>query len=1574
MKKNLQLLLLVAAMLLPWTTKAQLSCDDGMSSCALTVEMHDSYGDGWNGGTLTVMQGSTVRATLTLNGGNAGEAEVPVCSGEISFQWSSGNYDDEVSFTIYNADGTVMASISDASMLGGTFHTDTVVCPTCPRPRGLVASNVTNSSALITWSESSIATSWVVEYANGMFTPGSGDATVEYLTDTTLSLTGLSGNTAYYVYVRALCSDDDSSAWTMLSFRTACGTELQTLPYYENFDQHSILQAPACWEVSTIANYSDYGSPVVYPNQGRNGSNALFFNDISFGSAIETRCGTPFFGNPASLQAQYYAKYSPSMASAPDLFVVGLMDGAGTFVPYDTVALTPNYEPHTVYFDGCTLDSARLAFRVYMAGNFYNGFAAFVDDITVMEAPDCRQPLNFASTGNTPTSVTLAWDANQADTWEVAYGPTGIALTDAAVEYEYNISDTYVTIEDLSDTGSYDFYVRAVCGSGDYSAWAGPINVLPGLVLMGSTDTAMGCNFTVADDGGLNGSYSPNMFQTLVLLPSQEDSTLHLSGTVITPNITSEKLTIYEGIGTDGRVLGVFGGPSGAETMVNVTSSVGAITLTFLSDYYASYYPEQCIGFELHASCEVRPDCNPVYDLSVSDISGTTARLAWLCSSEVADYTVTVTDTASQVSVQHTANTNSFLIPSLSELTTYEVSVTVNCTNGSASPAASLTFTTGCLAGGELTYGTNSQATNYLPFNAYYNYAASQQIIPTDQLPSVGDTLFGISLWNNGANTANRNITIFVDTTSLPNLNGHNFIPQDSAHIVYSAATAVTAGPDWIYIPFSTPFAYPGEGNLLITFDDNTGSYATPYPYFGVNNTNDTMSLTFQSDGTNPDVFTASNFTPTPRKYNSHLKLHMNCMEVNCVAPHVAATAGSTSIDVEWAPGYTETTWSVEHKLHSDAQWTMDVVATTSTNYTISGLMANNQYDVRVTSLCGDDNASATVMVTTVCEAIASLPFLEDFEGFTASSELGTNIQSCWHRIDNSDYGEYPYATNYEAFSGSSSVFFTYAYVPYLVLPLFETSIDSLVVQAKVFNANAGSTASVRVGVLTDPTNAGTFTSVGTVNVVSNGTDWEDIEVSLENYTGTGRYIAISVGSGNTTFYLDDLRVVRANPCGRVSNPTVDSTTLTEAYLSWTDPANVGDYTICWGYANDVNAAIDSMTVTSTSCTLSSLTHSTSYYAWVRTNCTDAQGWWTAFGQFSTPCGEIVAVPWSEDFENTLVGYLPTCWTASETMYGYPYVDDYLTYQSNRALNFGADNYMGGISRNVVAMPAIASLGGLQLSFFMRAYSTDYMPTLTVAGLLDANNNFIPVDTLTVSTTWAPVTIYLDNYTNRGSNRIAFLMEQSIVGSANIAIDNLVLDSAAGCRPVSNVVSPSTTDNSISLTWQENGEATQWMIAYSTSAMSNPSAGTLVPSTATSAVLTGLNPNTDYYVYVRAICGVGDSSPWSDPCIASTLCLTTTSFPIVESFDNVVLPNCWQVEYDASLHEWQFGVSGVSNYSSVLTPQEGTGNAAFLHSTSGSTTTLLSPVMDLTQLTNPYLSFWHVQPVWSGDQDILTLL
>ena len=211
----------------------------GGTTCMIEINGADSFGDGWNGNAIQVMQAGNVIATFTIASGNSASAQIPVCSGyPVSFAWVSGSYPSETSFEIKDGAGMVVYSESGSNLTGGeVFYTMNDACPSCI-PAMVAIDTITETSVTISWTGT--AASYDVY---------NGTTLVTNTTNNTYTFTGLTPATTYTFGVQAICSATDTAALATVTVATACA-DITTLPYTEGFEN-----GLGCW--STVNGSAD---------------------------------------------------------------------------------------------------------------------------------------------------------------------------------------------------------------------------------------------------------------------------------------------------------------------------------------------------------------------------------------------------------------------------------------------------------------------------------------------------------------------------------------------------------------------------------------------------------------------------------------------------------------------------------------------------------------------------------------------------------------------------------------------------------------------------------------------------------------------------------------------------------------------------------------------------------------------------------------------------------------------------------------------------------------------------------------------------------------------------------------------------------------------------------------------------------------------------------------------------------------------------------------------------------------------------------------------------------------------
>lgn len=326
----------------------------------------------------------------------------------------------------------------------------------CLNPAGFTA-NVTGLGTVdLNWTNPGGASKWEIEIIPKDATPtGHG---VEYEGTLPFEATGTATGmplvqnpfepqTDYKFFVRAICNDTGISLWVgPLEFRTAgfgdsCDSPIQfsQLPYFTSNDTGNFLKKPyisgAGCAPSGIWAFGIYGVHYRYT--------ADFTGDVR----IEMRDQGQFAG----------------------MFIV---DECGDF---GVDCLDSRYS-----FDGAIPDQGMVieSFPVIEGEDYYIFISAFNSVTTgytlLVQEVTCQMPAGLSSGNINSTSARLSWDnPGGATMWEVhvheAY--SGIPVTGG----EYSAStNTGFDVAGLEAGTYYEYFVRASCGNGVFSPWAGP--------------------------------------------------------------------------------------------------------------------------------------------------------------------------------------------------------------------------------------------------------------------------------------------------------------------------------------------------------------------------------------------------------------------------------------------------------------------------------------------------------------------------------------------------------------------------------------------------------------------------------------------------------------------------------------------------------------------------------------------------------------------------------------------------------------------------------------------------------------------------------------------------------------------------------------------------------------------------------------------------------------------------------------------------------------------------------------------------------------------------------------------
>ena len=125
------------------------------NSCNVIFDLSDSYGDGWNGASLTVsFSDGTPSQNLTISSGNSASYTFEIGSGvHVTMNWNSGQWDSECSFNVHYENGDIICQASSLSS-GWSFAFDV----NCAGGYGGTYDPVTNLTATV--AANSVTLNW----------------------------------------------------------------------------------------------------------------------------------------------------------------------------------------------------------------------------------------------------------------------------------------------------------------------------------------------------------------------------------------------------------------------------------------------------------------------------------------------------------------------------------------------------------------------------------------------------------------------------------------------------------------------------------------------------------------------------------------------------------------------------------------------------------------------------------------------------------------------------------------------------------------------------------------------------------------------------------------------------------------------------------------------------------------------------------------------------------------------------------------------------------------------------------------------------------------------------------------------------------------------------------------------------------------------------------------------------------------------------------------------------------------------------------------------------------------------
>ncbi len=338
--------------------------------------------------------------------------------------------------------------------------------PACSKPSNLKVDGVTFDSAHVNWnSNDPKALKYILKYGAAGFSPDKkGNALiVDEGKDT--ALTSLSPGQAYEMYVKAVCSNGDTSAFTgPVGFSSKCKTA--SLPSLHNFSS----TFPNCWSRTS-------GNEVTTTNACGNGSGYTLQLNGAIGAEAVTNVYDMSAYNSIQVTYDYRAGSNSNCGNSPEItdhISVDYWNGIKwkQLTNYSGGTAPTTFTPDSFSINSGLTDSFKLRFNVNVgSGAIYDNwnFDNLKIKVGCLPANNLTVDQVGANHGN------VKWSPhNTNNDWQLLYKTKNDSFSNGTLIP--GISDTNYTITNLKGNTSYDVYVREICGLGDTSTFIGPVS------------------------------------------------------------------------------------------------------------------------------------------------------------------------------------------------------------------------------------------------------------------------------------------------------------------------------------------------------------------------------------------------------------------------------------------------------------------------------------------------------------------------------------------------------------------------------------------------------------------------------------------------------------------------------------------------------------------------------------------------------------------------------------------------------------------------------------------------------------------------------------------------------------------------------------------------------------------------------------------------------------------------------------------------------------------------------------------------------------------------------------------
>lgn len=1412
----------------------------------------------------------------------------------------------------------------------------------CIRPINLTVNNITSSTANISWHSRGNEYMWDVIYGTNGFDITQANPITVF--DTLNTLTNLLPNTQYQVYVRANCGGDTSDWSYPCSFTTSCDPITQ-LPWRDNMDSYGNGSSifPGCWRRLTTQS----NRPYVRNNYGYSSPASLYFYSTSttYNIAIlpDIDISIPF--NQLQLDFWLYVQdvgNNIQVGIMTDPNDINSFDSLATFTPSNT----NSWEEFEINLDSYSGTGQYIAFKSdRRAQNSDN--TVYLDNVKLDFIPACPIPRNLVVDSVGTNAVSLSWmERGVATSWAIEFGETGFTTGLGATELAG--TNPYILTGLIGNT-TYDAYVKADCGTGEYSPQSDPLTFFMFEPITGTSHfetfedyvpetriataaIAMGRTYwntkdavpDSVDDALITGEQYNEGAQSLkvnyqndnVLLFTAATSGTHIAEfDMYVPsgnnglvkflssfeNATNNNSGLDINFQANGTAVINAGGSNIAtftynqnqwfHTILAVNLDIDRAFLQVGNQFIYSWQwsigasgnddQNSFKGLELTQSTAGSnyfidnidytanyPLCSRPDSVQFSNIENSSVEVVWTETGSATSWNIEYGPRGFPrgTGIIYSGITNPYTINGLTPNTLYDIYIQADCGNGgfslwtdvAQSMTAQIPVTIPNIIDFEDSIDNEKWSlVNEVQTNKWYISSAVNHTIGGTKALYVSNTTGNTHAYNQTLSTnvwAYRDI-YFTPTTGYYKIkwdwmnNGEECC--DYYRMYLGDIAPVTAGssdrPDNV-IRIGDNYAAQATWQTDSVILDNSYSGQIKRLYFLWHNNS--------SNGTNPpaaiDNINISLIScPTPQNLN-----------VNSIT--------STIASLSWNSGSMETNWIIQYDTAGFTLGDGNIIYTSDSLYDLTGLIPSTNYDLYLKADCGNEDESEWIMISfyTECAPLSSndLPYSESFDSYGTGSSSHYPIPDCWQRSSTYDT-DMPYISS-RNYSSPGSLFFQTDNNSYTiaVMKAFDSyvNMDSLELSFRMRMNNLATNGFI-IGVMTGSDDVATFFPVDTLYPTAVDT-WQEFVVDLNQYHGSGRYIAFEIINGNYTVNMDNLSVNYIPSCSAPLNVVVTNITTTSADVSWNAGNNETSWELTYKALSDTTW-ISLPVSLNPLFSLSGLTDATQYEVRVKSVCSLSDESYWKYSQFTTECYATTILPISEDFD---ADELPLCWqqqllTNEGIITVVPSsVHPVATpYSGNGMIFFNSYSFSAGTQTRLISLP-LKTTDFTDIVVSYNWYTSTGLGVLGEGVLLQYSLdgvNWTDVGNLVqrygMADEWINVGASLpDLVENQNLLLIGFLFTSQF--GNNCLLDNFsIIGNIIPCDTPANISITEIGITTAKISWNSSEDENGWVLNYRTSSETNWS--TLNPDTA-SVILTGLMPGTDYQICIKTICSATNQS------------------------------------------------------------------------------------------------------------------